>query len=268
MSDWRKLVIRNHGLGDWAEFQHRHPEFTGERNALVVGDPSHYGLQLLERSHEGAKVLQKMLEREQYNVLPQMRTKATLDAWRDALTRNPVLWVQMGHGEWDPERKEMFLAYAGTGRLYAEELATYQLKGHPLIHLDTCVTGWTRGSGGGRYDGHSTAALLAGASCVLSSVHPMFDALAGQFSWRLYGKLLQSKRAATVGRALMETRNTMASDYNDNPLAWAMLVLWGNPNVTLRLCDETSKSSSSVAKTRSHGFTVPEGSDAPTDISK
>jgi CHAT domain-containing protein len=84
------------------------------------------------------------------------------------------------------------------------------------------------GQGGGRFDGHPTAALIAGASCVLSSVHALWDDSAKEFSERLYGKALHPDQPLCLSAALLQTRREMAAN-DDNPLLWATTVLWGNP---------------------------------------
>lgn len=86
-----------------------------------------------------------------------------------------------------------------------------------------------RTQGGGRFDGHPTAALLAGAACVLSSAHPLFDCYAAEFSDKLYAKALDHQTPLPLGAALLQARQEMAQEYADNPLVWAMTVLWGNP---------------------------------------
>jgi hypothetical protein len=95
------------------------------------------------------------------------------------------------------------------------------------------IGGARRALGGGRFDGHPTAALVAGASCVLSSVHPMFDRFAAELSDKLYAKALDREHPLTLGATLLQARQEMAREYADNPLVWAMTVLWGNPWVRL-----------------------------------
>jgi hypothetical protein len=155
--------------------------------------------------------------------------QATAEVVDAALADPFVLWVHMGHGEWDEEG--LYLALAGNSKYFPRSIARRQWSHHPIVHYDCCMVGATLAQGGGRFDGHSTAALVAGASCVLSSVNPLFDRYAAQFSEKLYANVLD--RRQRVGAALLETRQEMAQEYADNPLVWAMTVLWGNPWVGL-----------------------------------
>ena len=86
------------------------------------------------------------------------------------------------------------------------------------MHYDCCLVGATLAQGGGRFDGHTTAALLAGASCVLSSVHPVFDRYAAELSNKLYSNALDRKNPLPLGVALLQARREMAKEYLDNPL--------------------------------------------------
>jgi hypothetical protein len=135
----------------------------------------------------------------------------------------------MGHGGWDAEGRYLYLTLAGDDQLPPQPIAHRRWAHHPVVHYDCCVVGTTLAQGGGRFDGHPTAALLAGASCVLSSVHPLFDKYAAAFSDTLYAKVLDPRQPLALGAALLETRQEMAAEYADNPLVWATTVLWGNP---------------------------------------
>ena len=98
-----------------------------------------------------------------------------------------------------------------------------------LIQLCTMSAAWLERRGGGRFDGHPTAALLARASCVLSSVHALWDDTAAEFNALFYSRVLDAKNPLPLGDALLETRREMAEKHRENPLVWAMTVLWGNP---------------------------------------
>jgi hypothetical protein len=74
--------------------------------------------------------------------------------------------------------------------------------------------------------------LLAGASCVLCSVLPVWDDTQEEFSGALYRLQLNGKKPLAVGEALMAARRKMAREYT-NPLVWAPTTLWGNPWASL-----------------------------------
>jgi hypothetical protein len=141
-------------------------------------------------------------------------------------------WGTMSHGGRpsgeDGDEAESICLSAGD-KLYPQDVAGRRLPG-TIVHHDCCVVGTTHGRGGGRFDGHPSAALFAGASCVLASAHPLWDDAAAQFSEHLYERLLEGQ---PVGSALLETRRALAGTSEDNPLLWATTVLWGNPWATL-----------------------------------
>ncbi len=255
----RRLMPRVHGLGELAQVLKRQP--TGKK-AVVVGNPLHHGFLHSKhpcpvcqgtcpvcgsREHCGAvplggaqitaDLLAKELRRQGFSLIPHGGTlfnhSATAEAVLTALANEDLgFWGQMGHGSRpggeDTERVE-YLALAGTDRLLPQQVARLRWAQHPVVHHDCCVTGTTRGRGGGRFDGHPTAALLAGASCVLSSVHALWDDMAAEFSTRLYAKLLRARNPLPLGEALLAIRRAMAKAHHANPLIWATTVLWGNP---------------------------------------
>ncbi len=139
----------------------------------------------------------------------------------------------MSHWAYDAEEHSLCLLLAGDGKLSPQQIVRHHWAHHPIVHYDCCLVGATLPRGGGRFDGHPTAALLAGVLCVLSSVHPVFDRYAAEFSAKLYAKVLDSKNPLPLGAALLHTRQEMGQEYADNPLVWAMTVLWGHPWVHL-----------------------------------
>jgi tetratricopeptide (TPR) repeat protein len=260
----RRVMPRVHGLTELAQVIQRHPNLNGARKALVVGNPLHHGfphaqekpcpvcekgkcrvcgdkkhcgLVSLEGAKAAATALKDPLRRRGFCLIPhgdilldeQANAEAILSALAD---EELIFWAQNGHGgrptTEDAERVE-YLALAGRDRLLPYSVARLRWKNAPVVHQDCCVVGTTRGRGGGRFDGHPTAALLAGASCVLSSVHALWDDTAKEFSERLYGKALDAKNPFTLSDALLQTRREMAAAHHDNPLIWATTVLWGNP---------------------------------------
>jgi CHAT domain-containing protein len=86
---------------------------------------------------------------------------------------------------------------------------------------------------GGGFKGLPTAALLAGASCVLASAMELFDAPDAEFCERLYRNALDWENPMTFADALLKTRREMAEEYAGNPLVWAQYALWGNPWASL-----------------------------------
>ncbi len=190
-------------------------------------------------------VLDDWLARVGYTPRRLSRDEATGAAVLAALNDPGVrLWINLAHGIRGPaERGEgiELLALAGADTLDPREVARLDLHAG-IVHNQCCYLGAARGRGGGRFDGHPTAALVAGASCVLSSAHPLWDDAAAEFSARLYHRLLFDGR--TVADALLTARREMAREWFDNPLVWATTVLWGNPYVTLPGTDAPAKSSS------------------------
>jgi CHAT domain-containing protein len=184
--------------------------------------------------------LANILLRNRYALIPNggalLDESATLDELLLALADEKLtLWVQMGHGvrpTVEGAESTEYLALAGTNRMMPQQLARLRLES-TVVHLDCCLTGTTRWKGGGRFVGHPTAVLLAGASCVLSSVHALFDDTAAEFSARLYNKTLREQNPMSLGEALFQTQREMAMKYHDNPIVWATTVVWGNPWVQL-----------------------------------
>src|SRR6185295_20082800 len=81
------------------------------------------------------------------------------------------------------------------------------LRVSPLVHFDCCFAGVNRDTGGGRYQGMPVAALQAGASAVVASAHPLYDAHAAQFANVLYTGLLEY--GLCLGDALREARKAL-----------------------------------------------------------
>src|SRR5262249_48076569 len=103
--------------------------------------------------------------------------RATRQAVLDGLgDEDLTLWISMTHGNRPDEGRTgaEYLCLSGNDRLYPQEVACLKLPGTIVDHA-ACVVGTSRGRGGGRFDSHPNAALVAGASCVLASVHSIFD---------------------------------------------------------------------------------------------
>ena len=238
----RRLMPRVHGLSEFARVLKRQPDLNGARKALVVGNPlhqgfphrgqpcgvcekgkcricrnqDHCGLPPLVGARTMAGELAKRLRQNGFTLIP---SNAAL--FDDSATAQTVLatladkglhfWAQVGHGgrpTVNGAEGVEYLALADRDRLLPQQVARLRLPA-TVVHLDCCVTGTTRGRGGGRFDGHPQAALLAGASCVLASVHALWDDTAAEFSARLYGKALHAKTALPLGDALLQTRREL-----------------------------------------------------------
>ena len=253
----RRGLPRVHSLAELAVVVERQPPAGSQRQALVVGDPAHVS----EHTVDGVRVktpapelpVTRAFARYLAQSLPGaglgvvggealVGTAATSGALQIGLrTPDLALWCHSGHGGRPTEHEGAeYLCLAGEARFHPWEMRSFPLPG-TVVHHDCCVAGTIRARGGGRFDGHPTAALAAGASAVLSSVHPLWDAPAGEFSVHFYHGLLHPRpadhlptdlnqaRAETVAEALLRTRRAMAAAHDGDPLIWATTVLWGNP---------------------------------------
>lgn len=221
----RQVLPRVNGLGAFCSISRRQPK---GQSAVVVGNPTHRGLPELMEARRTAAIIAELL-----NANPILDEDATRRRVLEALGRDgPRIWLQMGHGGRSGEAsggEGEYLAMAGRERILSEDIAQLRWPNHPVVHQDCCFVGWTRGVGGGRFEGHASAALRAGASCVLSSVHPLWDDEAAKFSMRFYEKVLNVSNPVKIGQALLETRREVAREHLENPLIWGTTVLWGNP---------------------------------------
>jgi hypothetical protein len=160
-------------------------------------------------------------------------SEATAERLEAALASDFAFYSHNGHGLFDREGRCPYLALAGTDRLGPEAMAHWNWPNHPAVHLACCMVGGTLSRGGGRFDGHPTAALLAGAACVLASVQPLFDGYDSVFSRLIYQKVLDEESPSAFGDALLAARREMEERYPEEPLAWATTMLWGNPRARL-----------------------------------
>jgi hypothetical protein len=209
----RKSLPRIHGLVELSATWGRQPS-NSARKALIVGNPHHHGFQHRGKTscpvckkdccpvcgastHCGAEPLAgarwaadqlatSLLERGfqlSPNDDPLLDDEGTREAVLKALESDRVaLWVQTGHGSRsDDGESAEYLCMAGLGRLYPDSVARARLLG-TVVHYDCCFVGRTWAQRGGRFRGHPTAALKAGASCALSSVHPLWDDAAAEVS--------------------------------------------------------------------------------------
>ena len=240
-----RVMPRVHGLAELMQVLDRQP--TGS-TALVIGDPAHdETTPRLAGAHESAEETSRRLAAHGYRFVPDgiplidppglsvapAACQASLDTVRAGLASEDLaLVVATCHGgpPSDGRNGEVALKLSKGGELLSEHIREVRFPG-TIIHEDCCLTGVVFGHGGGRFTGHPPAALQAGASCVLASAHPLWDAPARHFSSVLYALLLD--RRETVGDALLAARRALAKEHPDNPLVWATTVLWGNPFVTL-----------------------------------
>ena len=81
----------------------------------------------------------------------------------------------------------------------------------------------------GRFEGLPIAAIMAGASAVVSSEYEIFDDTAEYFATCLYENLLD--RGMGLGAALLDARRrvAVAREIRLKRRFWATSVLWGNP---------------------------------------
>ncbi len=231
-------IARVHGLGELASVLGRQPDGSAGRSALVVGDPTEDLPVTQAAAQRLATCLEATSTNPPFNVGLALRGNATRNTILNFLrAERPALWAYNGHGSYPDSREGAgFLCLAGDGRLIPQDMAQLPLPG-TFVQLDCCNVGLARARGGGRFDGHPTALLLAGASCVLSSVHPLLDGTASQLTDRLYTLLLNPANPLPVGEALLEARRAMAAA-RPNPLLWATTILWGNPSARLMAsCD-------------------------------
>jgi tetratricopeptide (TPR) repeat protein len=230
------LMPHVHGFSALVDVLQRQPLFASTGcTALVVGNPLHEGARPLGGAQAAAKHVAERLRQRRYSFIPDdgplLDNLATTEAFLTAFEERPVFALYEGHGGSDDVGE--YLAMAGPGKVRPQRMVRFGLSHHPAIHYDCCIAGTTRYSGGGRFDGHPSAVMLAGASCCLSSVYPIFDEPSREFTCRLYDKLLNEDHPATFGEALLQTRQEMAKAYGGNPLAWGLQIFWGNPFVRL-----------------------------------
>jgi hypothetical protein len=192
--------------------------------AVVVGNPVHDGLHTLPGASKAAQSLARGVRLRGLVSVPNSGALLSEHATREAVlaaldSGGPALWAQMGHGGRPSEHGAAeYSAMAGSDKLRPMDVARLRWTNHPVVHHDCCVAGTSRGRGGRRFDGHPGAALLAGASCVLSSVHPLWDDSAAEFSELLYHHALLKDQPLSLGAALVETRREMARRHRENPV--------------------------------------------------
>jgi tetratricopeptide (TPR) repeat protein len=232
-----KQIARVSSLGALSDILRRMPPVGARRGAMIVGDPSHEGLPRLPGARNMANKLANELVHQGFSLLPYgtalidnadvkpSEGKVKLSSLSEGMTEELAYWGTMGHGGLSGGQAVAYLALSGGDRLEPSQVAQQKLQG-TFVHYDCCSVGTTQGFGGGRYVGHPIAALAAGASCILSSVHPLWDDTAAQFSEELYRRIFGGDE---IGAALMATRNAIARQIPESPLSWASTVLWGNP---------------------------------------
>jgi len=233
----RRIFSRVVSLRDLNDIVARQP--TGD-GAVLVGNPSHNGLCSLPGAHHECQVLSGMLQSRKFSLRPDgsclLNEAADRKRVISALSSDSVQFFgYMGHGgvsrNQDGEATE-YLALAGDDRLFPTDVPQLNLTG-TMVHLDSCVSGTMRGKGGGRWDGFPAAVMFAGASCVLSTAHPVLDTESQGFGETLCKKLLGDAGRFQAGEALLNTRREMAAA-GVSPLIWNTTAFWGNPFARLR----------------------------------
>jgi len=226
-----RLLVWTHGLSELTQVLPRSPK--GDV-AILVGNPPHPPLASLTEAEKAVNGLCARLGlRGDWTVNRLVGRDATEESISTALRREqPRLWVYAGHGE-----PRTLLVAAGNcgnkGFVSQKSVADMAWHNEPLIHFDCCFAGHILGSGGGRFEGLPTAALLAGASTVVSSAYPLYDKPAADFSKYFYDALLPREAftiaPCNVGRALLQARQKIHKEYGGNPVLWATTEVWGNP---------------------------------------
>jgi CHAT domain-containing protein len=217
----KKVLVRVHGLEELRQVLGRQ---VGGSERVVIGDPATQSLQRLEHARAAAVEIGKMVR-----VQPILDGAANRNTVLAAI-RNPNLGLLHfnGHGTFGA------VALAGTEHLSFQDLHSIAWAQGPFLHWDCCMAGASWGTGGGRFAGLPPAAIRSGASAVLASFHPLFDKPAKEFSLALYRAMLDSEEPLPLGKALLQARNHIHDNYGI-PLYWATSILWGNPEVRLRL---------------------------------
>jgi hypothetical protein len=218
----QKQLPRIHSALNLMEVKDRTPQTTqGQNSALIVGDPNS---NLPSSGPAATNLATNLTQPGNTLLLGQNVTVATMEM---ALATDFALWVQIGHGT------HLALALSD-GLLLPEQIRRYNwLATQPIIHHACCLQSWTYGTSGGRFESHPTAALTAGAACVLSSTMELFDKAYAEFIEVLYQKALDKTKPLTYGQAVLETRRAMAAKHPNSPMVWAQYALWGNPHARL-----------------------------------
>jgi tetratricopeptide (TPR) repeat protein len=225
-----RLFVRTHGLSELEQVLQRSPK---NKSAFLVGNPMHHEKETLPEAERAVIQLYEALKEREWDVQPPLIGKDASEqaVCRELTTNHPALWVYAGHGE------KQSLVLANEDFLPQDKVANQKWQSQPLAHYDCCYSGDILARGGGRFEGHPTAALFAGASAVLSSAHLLRDKTASDFSRHFYEALFAGTsmpgNRTDVGSAVLTARRRIHSAYGQNPLLWATTVLWGNPWVQL-----------------------------------
>jgi hypothetical protein len=207
----------------------------GEPRALVFGNPWHTDATHLALAEQQARRLASRLQGLGFS--PTVDGKlvwAAADAWAskflEGLSADPAIVHFTGHGT--TVNQEECLLLAGDDRLSADALLRQAQKclGHPLVFLDSCLTGRARGYGGA-LRGLPLAFLQLGAAAVVASVFVLSQGPAAAFADTFYEKLFAGE---TVGEAMLHTRQEMHAA-GANCLHWGRPILYGNPHARLVL---------------------------------
>jgi hypothetical protein len=230
----QRLLPRVHSLAELAAVLARQPD-TQRRQPLVVGNPTHGGdFASLPSAEAFARWIATRLQRAGYELIPSgaplLCDEASDRRVLEGMAHAPTLTIYDGHGGRDEAGE--FLATAGQTEVRPREIARLPLKGG-MVSYDCCVVGTTHYLRGGRYESHPNAALVAGASCALSAVHPLFDEPAAYFAQIQYELMLNPKDALPAGEAVLKARQEAHRKFDGNVLCWALHVLHGNPFTTL-----------------------------------
>jgi hypothetical protein len=137
-----------------------------------------------------------------------------------------------GHAIQDKESKEYALRLH-RGKLLSASMIQRQVRGNPLVFLNSCWAGIAKGLSNppGSVEGLADAFLEAGAQLVVGAQFEASNAGACAFASRFYESALAGK---TIGEALREARQHVRNVPEFGP-TWACYLLYGDPSLRLGL---------------------------------
>lgn len=152
--------------------------------------------------------------------------EATFDAVLDRLLADSYDIIHYaGHVVLDADKNEAALRLQG-GRLFPAGSIKNHVQGSPLVFLNSCWSGRSRGlAEPGGAVGLTDAFLGAGAQAVIGSLFPAPDIGARTFAESFYSAVLEGR---PVGEAVRVARKGVLGGAGCGP-AWACFVLYGDP---------------------------------------
>jgi hypothetical protein len=152
--------------------------------------------------------------------------EATFDAVLERLLAGPYDIIHYaGHVVPDADKNEFALRLHG-GRLFPAGSIKNHVQGAPLVFLNSCWSGRSRGlAEPGGMVGLTDAFLGAGAQAVIGSLFPAPDIGARAFAESFYSSVLEGR---PVGEAMRLARKAVLGAAGCGP-AWACFVLYGDP---------------------------------------